>query len=64
MGLKTREAQMAKIPFALVAGDREAQGMQFAVRKYGEKESKVMPQDEILALFAQLESIPTSVTAG
>src|SRR5207248_2857834 len=25
MGLKTREAQMAKIPFALVAGDREMQ---------------------------------------
>ena len=44
MGLKTREAQMAKIPFALVAGDREMEAGQFAVRKYGERESKVMTQ--------------------
>jgi threonyl-tRNA synthetase len=58
MGLKTREAQIAKIPYTLVAGDREAQGMQFAVRKYGERESKVMAQDEILALFAGLEDLP------
>ncbi len=58
MGLKTREAQMAKIPFALVAGDREMQGNQFAVRKYGEKESKVMTQDEIIALFQGLNDLP------
>lgn len=64
MGLKTREAQMAKIPFTLVAGDREAQANSFAVRKYGEKESKVMTQDEILALFAELESVPGRVTAA
>jgi threonyl-tRNA synthetase len=58
MGLKTREAQIAKIPYSLVAGDREAQANQFAVRKYGERESKVMTQDEILALFADLASAP------
>ncbi len=58
MGLKTREAQTQKVPFSLVAGDREAQGMQFAVRKYGERESKVMTQDEILALFAELAAVP------
>jgi len=58
MGLKTREAQTAKIPFALVAGDREMQANQFAVRKYGERESKVMTQDEILALFKELENTP------
>ncbi|MCM2278196.1 MAG: threonine--tRNA ligase [Oligoflexia bacterium] len=58
MGLKTREAQTAKIPFSLVAGDREMQGNQFAVRKYGERESKVMTQDELLTMFAELESIP------
>jgi threonyl-tRNA synthetase len=61
MGLKTREAQIAKIPFALVAGDREMQANQFAVRKYGEKESKVMTQDEILALFAGLQAAPDRV---
>jgi threonyl-tRNA synthetase len=61
MGLKTREAQMAKIPFSLVAGDREAQGSQFAVRKYGAKESTVMTQDEILALFQELQAAPDRV---
>jgi len=62
MGLKTREAQIAKIPFSLVAGDREAQGMQFAVRKYGEKESKVLTQAEILDLFRGLNGAPHEVT--
>ncbi len=62
MGLKTREAQTAKIPFALVAGDREMEASQFAVRKYGERESKVMTQDEILALFKELNSVPEKVT--
>lgn len=61
MGLKTREAQVAKIPFSLVAGDREMQGNQFAVRKYGEKENKVMTQDEILALFDSLNAQPLTV---
>ena len=58
MGLKTREAQIAKIPFALVAGDREMEAGQFAVRKYGERESKVMSQDEVIALFKELNSLP------
>lgn len=57
MGLKTREAQTSKIPFALAAGDREIQNKQFSVRKYGEKESKVMSQDEVLALFDQLNRV-------
>ncbi len=61
MGLKTREAQVAKIPFSLVAGDREAQAGQFAVRKYGERESKVMSKAEILTLFRGLESEPDKV---
>ena len=47
--------------FALVAGDREMQAGQFAVRKYGERESKVMTQDEILALFAELNAVPQKV---
>ncbi len=58
MGLKTREAQMSKIPFSLVAGDREIQNRQFAVRKYGEKESLTMTQDKILDLFLELNSEP------
>ncbi len=37
------------------------QGRQFAVRKYGEKESKVMTQDEIIALFDSLNDQPKAV---
>lgn len=61
MGLKTREAQKAKLPFSLVAGDREVEAGQFAVRKYGERDSKVMSQDEVLAMFAELNSVPHAV---
>jgi threonyl-tRNA synthetase len=56
MGLKTREAQIAKIPFSLAAGDREIARGEFAVRKYGEREMKVMTQQEIMALFDSLEA--------
>jgi threonyl-tRNA synthetase len=62
MGLKTREAQMAKIPFTLVAGDRERDAGQFAVRRYGEKDSKVLSKAEILELFAGLNAVPRKVT--
>ncbi len=58
MGLKTREAQMAKIPFSLAAGDREIADGKFALRKYGEKDMKVLTQDEVLAMFAELNEVP------
>jgi threonyl-tRNA synthetase len=61
MGLKTREAQMAKLPFSLVAGDREMEAGQFAVRKYGDRDSKVMTQDEILNLFRELNDEPRKI---
>jgi threonyl-tRNA synthetase len=64
MGLKTREAQIAKIPFALVAGDREMEARTFAVRKYGEKASVVLSQEEILAEFQRLNQIPHTVAQG
>ncbi|MBN22345.1 MAG: threonine--tRNA ligase [Bdellovibrionaceae bacterium] len=54
MGLKTREAQKSKIPFSLIAGDRELEKGAFAVRKYGERESEVLSQDEIIQLFQEL----------
>jgi threonyl-tRNA synthetase len=61
MGLKTREAQIAKIPFSLVAGDREMEQGQFAVRKYGERESKVLTRAEVLELFRELNDVPKKV---
>jgi threonyl-tRNA synthetase len=61
MGLKTREAQTAKIPFSLAAGDREIQANSFAVRAYGSREQKVMTMDEVLAMFAELNELPKKV---
>lgn len=37
MGLKTREAQIHKLPLMLVAGEREIQEKSFSLRKYREK---------------------------
>jgi threonyl-tRNA synthetase len=61
MGLKTREAQIQKIPFSLVAGDRDIAAGGFAVRKYGESSMKVQTKEEIVALFKQLDDEPRAV---
>jgi threonyl-tRNA synthetase len=58
MGLKTREAQMQKIPLMLVAGDREMADGQFAVRRYGAKDSEVLSIDAILAMMAEANELP------
>ncbi|MBI3535054.1 MAG: threonine--tRNA ligase, partial [Deltaproteobacteria bacterium] len=61
MGLKTREAQMEKIPFSLVAGDKEIQAKTFAVRRYGQKESNIMQHEKILNLFLDLNNEPKKI---
>lgn len=61
LGLKTREVQMQKIPYSLVAGDRDIAAGGFAVRKYGAKDMKVMTKEEIVALFSELNSLPRKV---
>jgi threonyl-tRNA synthetase len=58
MGLKTREAQMQKIPLMLVVGDREMEEGSFAVRAYGAKESVVQKKDEILQQLLELNDLP------
>ena len=58
MGLKTREAQMQKIPLMLVVGDREMAESAFAVRKYGAKDSLVMKSDEILDQMIEMNDLP------
>jgi threonyl-tRNA synthetase len=57
MGLKTREAQMSKIPYSLVAGDQEVSAGSFSMRKYGERQSLVQSQADIVTSFTKL--IPT-----
>jgi threonyl-tRNA synthetase len=58
MGLKTREAQMSKIPLMLVVGDREMEEASFAVRRYGAKDSEVMKADDILAQMIEWNDLP------
>jgi threonyl-tRNA synthetase len=40
LGYKIREAQMQKIPYMLVLGDREVNGEAVNVRKYGDQQSE------------------------
>jgi threonyl-tRNA synthetase len=61
MGMKTRDAQMQKIPYSLVAGDRDIAAGGFAVRKYGETSMKAMTKEEIISLFKGLNDEPLAV---
>lgn len=58
MGLKTREAQMAKIPLMLVVGDREMEAGQFSVRKYGSKDSEIQTMEALLAQMQEWNDVP------
>ncbi len=51
MGYKVREAQVKKVPYALVVGDQEVADGTVNVRKYGEKESTTMKVDEFIAML-------------
>lgn len=45
LGYKIREAQMQKVPYVLVIGDKEMENGAVNVRKYGEENSDVMELD-------------------
>lgn len=45
LGYKIREAQMQKVPYVLVIGDKEMEGEAVNVRKYGEEKSEVVELD-------------------
>ncbi|MGH1287160.1 threonine--tRNA ligase [Bacillus toyonensis] len=52
LGYKIREAQMQKIPYVLVIGDKEMESGAVNVRKYGEENSEVF---ELYAFFVSME---------
>lgn len=60
IGYKIREAQTAKVPYALVIGDKEIEAAGVNARKYGEKESASLSYEAfvemILAEIAQKKS--------
>ncbi|MGG3520433.1 threonine--tRNA ligase [Bacillus pseudomycoides] len=55
LGYKIREAQLQKIPYILVIGDKEMENGSVNVRKYGEEKS------EVVSLSAFMESIRKEV---
>lgn len=48
MGYKIREAQMQKIPYQLVIGDKEIENNEVNVRKYGSKDQETVEKDEFI----------------
>lgn len=48
MGYKIREAQMRKVPYQVVIGDREIEENQVNVRKYGEKDQNTFDRDDFI----------------
>ena len=54
LGYKIREAQIQKIPFMLVVGDKEVESNTVNIRKYGEKQSVSKPLDEFVADITEI----------
>lgn len=53
IGYKIREAQVKKIPFALVVGDQEVANGTVNVRRHGCKDSETMSVDEFIELLKE-----------
>lgn len=53
LGYKIREAQMQKIPYMLVLGDKELESGSVNVRKYGEQNSESISFDEFLSRISE-----------
>ena len=56
IGRKIREAELRKIPFMLVAGDREAENQQVSVREHKRGDLGSMPVDEFATSLAEQAS--------
>ncbi|CEA04747.1 Threonine--tRNA ligase 1 [Metalysinibacillus saudimassiliensis] len=53
LGYKIREAQMQKIPYMLVIGDKEVEAGGVNIRRYGSKASETVSFDEFATIIAQ-----------
>jgi threonyl-tRNA synthetase len=58
MNAKIREAQLHKVPFTLVIGDREVEQRAVAPRRYGGEDLKTMPLDNFLGLLTREGAVP------
>ena len=58
IGRKIRDAEVSKVPFMLLVGEKEAADNKVAVRKHGEGDKGVMDLDEFVAQFSRDFSLP------
>jgi threonyl-tRNA synthetase len=58
LGAKIRNAELAKIPFALVIGEKEAAAQGVAPRRHGGADLKTMPLDAFVALMRKEAAAP------
>jgi threonyl-tRNA synthetase len=65
LGYRIREAQVHKVPYTLVVGEREAQQGTASLRLRGSDQSAVLPIDQILHdIVAEIGSRSATLTAG
>jgi threonyl-tRNA synthetase len=65
LGYRIREAQMHKVPYTLVVGEREAQQGTASLRLRGSDQSAVLPIDQILHdIVAEIGSRSATLTVG
>jgi threonyl-tRNA synthetase len=58
LGAKIRNAQLAKVPFALVIGEKEVEARGVSPRRHGGEDLKTMPLDAFLALMKKEATPP------
>ncbi len=58
IGRKIRDAEVSKVPFMLLVGEKEAADNKVAVRKHGEGDKGVMDLNEFVAQFSRDFSLP------
>ena len=54
---QVREHSLAKVPFILVAGRKEAEDGTLSIRRLGSEKSETMKLDDVVALLTR-ESLP------
>ena len=64
IGRKIRDAELRKIPYMLIVGEREAQDATVAVRKHGAGDVGSMPIGDLVRQLAEESSPPRRLTAA
>jgi len=65
LGYRIREAQLRKVPYMLVVGEREAQNGTASLRRRTGEDLGAMPVDRVLAeLVAEIGSRSATLTVG